>query len=250
MKFLVFTIYFLPSVLIGQIKSGEIIYKEVTKLNIPDEYKYMIPEGMADTVVNDKILLFNEKRSLNKSYENLDDDSSESTSTGGAVVMIGGTGDSNDEEIYTDLEENVQIEKRSFQGKQFLIVDDVMKMDGWKINPESFDFMGYKCMKAIRVNDSIETEAWFTTDIPVSFGPSNFGGLPGIILRAEVKSEEFGMKIIATSVKEKKSKMISKPKGGQKTTREEYQKIMEKKIQEMKDMYGGSEGGNTIIIGG
>lgn len=69
----------------------------------------------------------------------------------------------------------------------------------WKIENEFKTIKGYKVQKA--TTKSIESSqnnpyyegdvtAWFTTEIPISAGPSRYVGLPGLIL--EIKYEKYG----------------------------------------------------------
>lgn len=42
---------------------------------------------------------------------------------------------------------------------------------------------GYHCQKATCRYHGRDFEAWFTTEVPVKFGPWKFGGLPGLIVK-------------------------------------------------------------------
>ncbi len=52
----------------------------------------------------------------------------------------------------------------------------------WELISEFKDISGYNCQKAITAFRGRNYEAWFTSEIPLSFGPWKFGGLPGLIL--------------------------------------------------------------------
>jgi GLPGLI family protein len=64
-------------------------------------------------------------------------------------------------------------------------------------------------------------------------GPSEFNGLPGIIL--EVQSADFH--ILAQQVTGEKAE-ISIPTDGEKITREDFNKLREEKIKERQEMWG------------
>lgn len=73
-------------------------------------------------------------------------------------------------------------------------VDYSYKMKGWKLTEESKKIDNYTCYKAILVeyNDLnetfFETVAWYTPEIPVPYGPSGYGGLPGLILQLQYRA--------------------------------------------------------------
>lgn len=55
----------------------------------------------------------------------------------------------------------------------------------WEIKDDFKTILGYKCQKAVIYNYSKSKPiitAWFTENIPLPYGPSNFFGTPGIIL--------------------------------------------------------------------
>ncbi|WP_395075231.1 GLPGLI family protein [Flavobacterium sp.] len=55
----------------------------------------------------------------------------------------------------------------------------------WEIKNETKKILNFECTKAISKNKNYLITVWFTKDIPVSAGPSNFFGLPGLVLWAE-----------------------------------------------------------------
>ena len=129
-------------------------------------------ERKFELVFNDSISLFAEKIELdNKSPESL-------------------IGKSSNDKLFINikrLEYNNQIE---FYGKMFLIKDKLV-LDNWILNKENskkiLNFNCYKatCLKIIN-NKSCEIEAWYTDEIPHSFGPDFYCGLPGIILELKI----------------------------------------------------------------
>lgn len=61
----------------------------------------------------------------------------------------------------------------------------------WEITNEEKEIMGYRCNSATCSFRGREYTAWFTQEIPLSFGPWKFGGLPGLILEIEDSKNEF-----------------------------------------------------------
>ena len=93
----------------------------------------------------------------------------------------------------------------------------------WKITQESKVIGGYLCYKAIDLSyKNNSTFAWFTPQIPVSFGPKAWADLPGLILEIQLKRR----KIIATKIvlNPKNKIIINKPTKGKRVTVEEAKK--------------------------
>lgn len=79
----------------------------------------------------------------------------------------------------------------------------------WKLMPERKTVLGYDCQRATCSFRGRDYEAWFTVDIPMSFGPWKFQGLPGLILEVvDTKSEYHFIAIGIEKTKQKKNMMI------------------------------------------
>ena len=85
-----------------------------------------------------------------------------------------------------------------------------------------------------------EITAWYTPDIPVSTGPANYWGLPGLILGVSDGTTTLLCSKIVMNPKEKTE--IKKPTKGKKVTQAEYTDIVAKKAEEMRQMRGGPGG--------
>jgi len=69
----------------------------------------------------------------------------------------------------------------------------------WEITDETKKIGDFDCQKATTSFRGNKYEAWFTSEIPVSYGPWKFNGLPGLIL--EVLSENKVFYFAATNIK-------------------------------------------------
>ena len=150
---------------------------------------------------------------------------------------------------YKNLTDNRSIEKKDLMGKYF-IVEEEIAAPKWKMANEQKQVLDYMCMKAtMESEDGGITTAWFTPQIPISNGPDKWGGLPGMILELEANDGE--ITYTAASVEMTEEVTIQQPEDGKKVSAEEYEKIREKKMKEMEEMYGKkSKNGGVFIIKG
>lgn len=80
------------------------------------------------------------------------------------------------------------------------------------------------------VIDTVEVEAWYTPEIPVSHGPDNYWGLPGLILElADGKVIYLRIRVV---LKPEDEVDIKKPNRGKKINREKYQSREEERIRQ------------------
>lgn len=54
----------------------------------------------------------------------------------------------------------------------------------WKLHADTMRICGYHCQKATTRYHGRDFEAWFTTEVPLRYGPWKLGGLPGLIAKA------------------------------------------------------------------
>lgn len=83
--------------------------------------------------------------------------------------------------------------------------------------------------------------AWYAPEIPINQGPDKYWGLPGLILEVNDGTTILLCSKIALNVKEKAD--IKAPKTGKVVSQKEYDETVKKKMEEMREMYGGQRGG-------
>jgi GLPGLI family protein len=88
--------------------------------------------------------------------------------------------------------------------------------------------------------EMVEITAWYTPMIPVSQGPSEYWGLPGLILEVSAGNNTMLCSKIIMNPEEKTK--IEAPKKGQVVSKEEYNEIITGKMQEMRDNRGRGSG--------
>lgn len=140
------------------------------------------------------------------------------------------------ERVYYDFGKNEITRQMAFMTRDFLVESEI-EGKAWKFTNKKIKVLDYVCMGAeLKKGDAVIT-AWFTPEIPVSAGPDEFFGLPGLILVIEVNGETA---FIATSIDltPPEEGVLSKPDEGKKVTQEEFDKIVEEKMKEFAETAG------------
>lgn len=132
---------------------------------------------------------------------------------------------------YTDLADGSYIEVREFLGRTFRIPGE-RPTYAWKLTGQQATFLGHPVFQATAQQDSTSLEAWFTPDIPISAGPAQYGGLPGLILTLAVDSNRIVYTATAIDTTTAVGQ-IKEPSDGSKVTRAEYDKIVKEKMDEI-----------------
>ena len=208
---------------------------------------------------------FTKSESMYKEEQELDAPKGPSAN-GGVMVMVMGSDGSSDL-LYKNISQNRMAHKTELMGKVFLIKDNLVAYD-WELTGETKNIGIYTCYKAVyeREEESIEINmidgevkeekvtkkttlvAWYTTDVPVSNGPNNYGGLPGLIL--EVNDGDLTIVCSELVLNPKKVKEIIEPVKGKIVARKKFEDIAKEKTKEMMDRYKTRDGGMRIQIGG
>ncbi len=221
----------------SQIKNAKVKYSETIHIELPEHVQTMGRDIPPSREIK-KILFVN---GLESSYiVNLEDkeieegDDLKRNQRRGRGFRMSSTNSS----IYTNTEENLFLEKINMFDKDFLIKEDI-KTYKWKIiATEQREILGYTCMKAEYQDTSQLVTAWFAPQLPLSYGPAGYNGLPGLILAIAIGEDRI---ILASSlVSDLKEIKIEKPTDKKTYTREEFNTIRDEKIEEMKAMWGGN----------
>ncbi len=234
---------------------------QISGSNMTPEMKSMLEEKMKKAFEKNYELSFNKIESIYEEPQKLE---SPSGSSGPRVMMVN-TSSSGDGKAYKNIKDKTTLSEEDFFGKEFLVSDSLRTWD-WQLVNETKKIGNYTCYKAIAVipvtkEDREEYEkmknkksegktqlftpiepkdrtitVWYTPEIPVSHGPAEYWGLPGLIM--EVKD---GKTVILCSkiVLNPKDKVVIKmPKKGKKVTKKEYEALIEKQMESMKDSKG------------
>lgn len=176
---------------------------------------------------------------------------------------------------YKNTEANQVLEEREFFGKQFLVNDTLTNLD-WFVTKESKMIGQYLVIKAeanmpldendwqymrrrrrdrdqeaktdsleqkeveeleVEVPKQILVTAWFSPQIPVSTGPGAYGGLPGLIM--ELNTGRTTILCSKLVLNPEEPVQIEVPDKGKEVSREEYNRIVKEKTEEMRENWRG-----------
>jgi len=212
-----------------------------------DEMQKTIQAQLKKQFQREYKLVFNTNESIYKEDENLD--KPQAPSSGGFEIRVSG----NTDILYKNTRDKKYIRQSELLGKQFLIKDSLSKPE-WKLEKETKNIGQYNCFKAT-LTEEIEdrsftsvngeggeevkmvtrvTTAWYTLDIPVSHGPDDFWGLPGLIL--EINDGRTAMMCTQVVLNPKEKVDIIAPSKGKEVDEDTYAKIAEEKSKEMMDL--------------
>lgn len=238
-----------PLFAIAQHNEGKIIYNETRQFNFdfkdhPEMKRFV--DKMPKERTSQKQLTFNSESSLFENYENLNTEGqggrSFTTASGGHVEMNFRRPSSL---VYRNITDKQTIESREFMSKKFLIKGEEAPV--WKIKPEQMKIKDYVCQRAEWEKDSATyVVAWFTPQIPISSGPGEYVGLPGMVLKVDVNDGNIVIEANEISFEEVDKNALVEPTKGKEVTREEFKAIMKEKMEEMREMRGGA--GNKVIM--
>lgn len=237
-----------------------------------DDMKKMIAERMKSALEKTYILTFNKEESIYKEEAKLD----ANPMNAGLNMMIGSFTPGLQ---YKNLKTGELIQENEFFGKQFLVTDSIDNLD-WKLGKESKQIGQYVVFKAtaikrvdpndfqmarpkkkddkanenddakkeesqdpmdlIEIPKEIEVTAWYTPQIPVSNGPGEYAGLPGLIMELNFyRTTLLCSKIVMNPNNPDK---IERPKKGKKVSQEEYAAIVKEKMEELRENFRNSGG--------
>ncbi|WP_431137128.1 GLPGLI family protein [Psychroserpens mesophilus] len=223
---------------------------------LSEAQKKQVMANLKNRLEKTYILNFNKEESFFKEGDKLD-------AMSGATDSWGKNFAAGDQ--YKNVKTNTQIQDQEFYGKRFLVKDSLQPIQ-WIIGTETKQIGNYTCFKAtasiptdeltwysfswdkLRRGNAAETpdgetaeteipmtevEAWYTPQIPVAHGPSEFWGLPGLIL--EVSAGDTTMLCSKLVINPQEKLTIEAPDKGKESTKKEYQETLVTKMKEFRD---------------
>ena len=224
--------------------------------------KKQVYERLKNRLNKTYVLTFNKTESMFKEEDQVD-------AIAGATDSWGNNFSRGDQ--YKNVKENMLVQSQEFYGKKFLVKDNLQSIE-WKMGSESKQIGQYMCFKAtasiptdelawydfswgdLRRAEAKEqavltgeeseapeiamtdVEAWYTLQIPVSHGPGEYWGLPGLIL--EVSAGNTTMLCSKIVMNPEETIKIEAPDKGKEITKMGYQSTIRSKMKEMRDNRG------------
>lgn len=255
---LVVLILYIPSKSNAQEFQGKAIYLQKSKMQLgswgarmSEAQKNQIKARLKNRLEKTLILTFNKQESTFLEDEKIDAISG-ATDSWGAYFSRG--------DLYRNTKENTITQSQEFYGKRFLVKDEDYKID-WTMGTETKkigDYTAYKALAIVKTSDiawynfswgdlrpakkdengkevirTTTIEAWYTPQIPVTHGPGEFWGLPGLIL--EVSAGDTVMLCSEVSINSGEKIKIKAPEKGQEITKTEYATTIKNKMLEMRN---------------
>lgn len=239
------------------------------------EMKKQIAERMKSMLEKTYVLTFNQSSSTYKEEEQLDTPGSGGGRWRGMMNSFSSTN------YYKEIKEGSYYDQREFFGKNFLIKDSLPKLKWKMENEtkkignytcfkatamKKVDELDWRNMRRGRgnrnrnqavaevKNDSvtketgeietpkeIEVVAWYSPEIPISQGPGEYWGLPGLIL--EVQSGRTTLLCNKIIMNSKEKEILEKPSKGKEVSQQEFNNIAKQKMKEMREQWSGRNRG-------
>jgi GLPGLI family protein len=260
----------LPTTSIAQEFQGKAYYFAKSSMDLgrwgermSEAQKKQMQARMKDRLEKTYVLSFNKTESIFKEDEKLDALSGATDSWGQNFAQG---------EQYKNVKNNALVQSQEFYGKKFLVKDSLQNIQ-WQMGKDTKQIGNYTCFKATALVPSDELSwynfswdklrrnepqvdstgvaiipdipmtqivAWYTPQIPVSHGPSEFWGLPGLIL--EVSAGDTTMLCSKIVINPKEIVEIVAPDSGKEINKIDYQVTVSEKMQEFRDNRGRRRG--------
>ena len=216
----------------GTVEYDQLYYHTYEKKEGPGGERYNnFIANLPSTTKDMKMLIFTSKKSLYKQSMQPEDPVLSRMKKGIQRVNYFKPPQVELSEVYINLTKGAMTKQFSFMTR-FFRMEEKTRQSAWKVGAEQVIIQGYTCQNATMKKGEKIITAWFTPEIPVSTGPADYEGLPGLILSIE---EDGRNTILATSIDlSEPDTEIKKPKAGTKVDQEKLDKIVVEKLEEWK----------------
>lgn len=254
--------------------TGKAIYKTSQKSNfkmnnekgVDDKMQEELRKRIQKMYQKTYILEFDKTTSTYKEDIKLDAPKPQVGGNNVVVMSFGGSGTAS--VYYKNIQEKRFANQTEIMGKVFLVKDALPKYN-WQMTTETKNIGQYTCYKATyteeveskkisivngETKEEIKKEtkvttAWYTLQVPISNGPDNYQGLPGLILEINDGKKMMVCTEIILNPSEKIT--IQEPAKGKVVNQNKFDEIQEQKSKEMMEKFksrNGFEMGNGVRV--
>jgi GLPGLI family protein len=275
--FIIFLMFLSTTVQAQKDFQGLVVYESKTSTKsmsfggsnreITPEMQKTIEERMKKLTEKTYNLYFDKSASIYEEEEKLEAGGTQNSGMRIFSSFTGGGG-----KLYKNVKDKTYAVDKELMGKEFLVKDTLAKLN-WKLESETKQIGNYLCYKATAIQPvsksdfrnirrkepnasepkkedktkatnfmdqmempkEITITAWYTPDIPVNQGPEIYWGLPGLILEVNTGVTTILCSKVVLNTKEKKE--IKAPTKGKVVTQKEYDDIVVKKMEEMREQF-------------
>lgn len=228
-------------------QSGTIVYEEVMKIEIKFEGEMaQMMRDMPKERRSSKVLFFSPEATLYEKTSSEEAPAMSGFAHAGSNIQIRMSDPDN--KVFIDLVKKEIIEQKDFMTRMFLITGDIPKTN-WKITGNQKIILDYPCMEATTSDTAgVVTKVWFAPSLPVQGGPSTFCNLPGMVMEVDIADGKQILTAQSIDLTPPEKANFKRPKDGKKVTKDEFDKIVADKLEEMDAESGGTSGGGTFMI--
>ena len=179
-------------------------------------------------------LLSSDKESLFQRIDKIDNTQGKS---GVSISFISGPGGI----YYKNLVDKSTISEVNYSGKKMLITDSITTKN-WILERDKDEILGFDVKKAtLQISENSFIEVWYAPKLNFKNGPSNYEGLPGIILKLILTNKEENSVnkqiYLATKVKLSDKFIITKPTKGKSITQVEFDEMMREEERKFNELF-------------
>lgn len=218
------------------ITSGKVIYEERARIEISFEGDAsQSTDAIPRERISKRVLFFNSDFSLYQMDESKRGDEVLRTQKSHTSMRMIASGEN--DKTFCDLKNKKKVEQKEFMTRVFLIDGDIDAYV-WKVTDKYRTLLGYDCREAVRAEKEKKISVWYAQSIPVPTGPSGYDGLPGLVLQVDINNGEQTITAISIDPSINDVSKLVMPGEGKKVTSEEYRKIVEAKLKEIRNDAG------------
>ncbi len=159
-----------------------------------------------------------------------------------------------DGEVYTDYDIIGDLSKRTLESIHRIPFEDEFTMSyqepfphlQWESDQETDTICGYACLSAQTSYAGRLWQVWYTTEIPLNYGPWKLSGLPGLILKAVDNKKEY--EFICKGLKQTQETIRTYKWKTKKTTKEKWQQFEKRAYQNPSQTFTNGGGKKFMIF--